>query len=91
MAEKTRKHFEVLVVGAGPAGLGAASAAASAGAKVGIVDENPDLGGQIWRGAASDWNAKLRSANVDILCGTQVVHHDLPSQKLFAEHHAKAF
>ncbi len=91
MPDKTRKHFEVLVVGAGPAGLNAAWAAASAGVKVGIIDDNPDLGGQIWRGAASHWNARLRGANVDVLCGTQVVHHDLASRKLFAENRATLF
>lgn len=47
-----REHeFEVLVVGAGPAGMAAADAAASSSACVAIVDENPDLGGQIWRSA----------------------------------------
>jgi NADPH-dependent 2,4-dienoyl-CoA reductase/sulfur reductase-like enzyme len=39
---------EVLVVGAGPAGLAAASAA-SRNAQVTIVDDNPNVGGQIWR------------------------------------------
>lgn len=85
------KHFDVLVVGAGPAGLAAASAAASAGAKTGILDDNPDLGGQIWRGQASEWAAKLRSMQIEILCGTQVVHHDLSSPKLFAENRGQLF
>jgi NADPH-dependent 2,4-dienoyl-CoA reductase/sulfur reductase-like enzyme len=42
--------FEVLVIGAGPAGLSAAKAAASAGAQVLVLDDNPITGGQIWRG-----------------------------------------
>jgi len=95
MAEKTHKQFEILVVGAGPAGLSAALAAASAGARVAILDDNPDLGGQIWRGEssrqnsdASLWAAQLRTANVEVLCGTQVVHHDLGSKILFAEQRA---
>jgi NADPH-dependent 2,4-dienoyl-CoA reductase/sulfur reductase-like enzyme len=46
-AERT---FDVLVVGGGPAGLAAAAAAAEAGVRVGIADDNPRLGGQIWRG-----------------------------------------
>ena len=41
---------EVLVVGAGPAGLAAAKAAASGGAQVLVLDDNPLSGGQIWRG-----------------------------------------
>ncbi|MCU7727832.1 2Fe-2S iron-sulfur cluster-binding protein [Actinoplanes sp. KI2] len=37
-------HCDVLVVGAGPAGLAEASSAASAGARVILVDERPPLG-----------------------------------------------
>ena len=43
-----RVSTEILVVGAGPAGL-AAAAAASRFANVTIVDDNPFVGGQIWR------------------------------------------
>ncbi|MBV8405526.1 MAG: (2Fe-2S)-binding protein, partial [Gammaproteobacteria bacterium] len=38
-------HCDVLVVGAGPAGLAAATAAAAAGARVMLCDEQPELGG----------------------------------------------
>jgi sarcosine oxidase subunit alpha len=40
-------HCDVLVVGAGPAGLAAAQAAASAGARVILCDENAELGGSL--------------------------------------------
>jgi D-hydroxyproline dehydrogenase subunit alpha len=40
---------EVLVIGAGPAGLAAASCAAEAGRRVTVVDSAPRPGGQIWR------------------------------------------
>jgi NADPH-dependent 2,4-dienoyl-CoA reductase/sulfur reductase-like enzyme len=40
---------DVLIVGAGPAGLCAARAAAWRGAQVVVVDDNPAPGGQIWR------------------------------------------
>ncbi len=40
-------HCDVLVVGAGPAGLNAALAAASSGAKVIICDEQPEFGGSL--------------------------------------------
>src|SRR5438552_10285135 len=46
-------EFEVAVVGAGPAGLAAACAAAENGLRVGLVDETPWLGGQIWRGQSA--------------------------------------
>ena len=41
---------EVLVVGGGPAGLAAALTARDCGRRVVLVDDNPSLGGQIWRG-----------------------------------------
>ncbi len=41
------RQVQIAVVGGGPAGLSAALAAAGAGAKVAIIDENPDLGGQL--------------------------------------------
>ena len=41
--------YDVVVVGAGPAGLAAAVRAAESGARVAMVDDNPHAGGQIWR------------------------------------------
>ncbi len=43
------ERYDVLVIGAGPAGLAAAQAAASHGARVGMVDAQPRAGGQVWR------------------------------------------
>jgi D-hydroxyproline dehydrogenase subunit alpha len=40
---------DVVVVGAGPAGIAAALAAAGTGARVLVLDEAPRAGGQIWR------------------------------------------
>ena len=45
--EKCWAHCDLLVVGAGPAGLAAAVAAGRAGARVIIVDEHRDLGGSL--------------------------------------------
>ncbi len=42
-------HADVVVVGAGPAGLAAACRAAEAGASVVMLDEAPAPGGQVWR------------------------------------------
>ncbi|MEO6807111.1 MAG: FAD/NAD(P)-binding oxidoreductase [Edaphobacter sp.] len=44
------KDFDVIVVGAGPAGIAAATAAARHGCSVLLLDDNPAAGGQIWRG-----------------------------------------
>jgi NADPH-dependent 2,4-dienoyl-CoA reductase/sulfur reductase-like enzyme len=42
--------YELVVVGGGPAGLAAAALAARAGVQTVLVDENPGVGGQIYRG-----------------------------------------
>lgn len=43
------ERCDVLVVGAGPAGLAAAQAAAAHGAQVALVDMQASAGGQVWR------------------------------------------
>ena len=43
---------DIVVIGAGPAGLAAAARAAESGASVAMVDDNPRPGGQIWRASA---------------------------------------
>jgi NADPH-dependent 2,4-dienoyl-CoA reductase/sulfur reductase-like enzyme len=45
---------DVLIVGAGPAGIAAAVSASDAGASVVVVDDNASPGGQIWRGSAPE-------------------------------------
>ncbi|MER7837008.1 sarcosine oxidase subunit alpha family protein [Streptomyces sp. NPDC096040] len=50
--DKKYVHTDVLVVGAGPAGLAAAAAAAGSGARVILVDDQPEPGGSLFsRGA----------------------------------------
>ena len=44
---------ELVIVGAGPAGIGAALAARAAGLSVIVVDDQIEPGGQIWRSAGS--------------------------------------
>lgn len=48
----TKDMRDVIVIGAGPAGLAAAQAAADHGLSVRVIDEQPAAGGQIWRNAA---------------------------------------
>ncbi|XLE16198.1 FAD-dependent oxidoreductase (plasmid) [Deinococcus altitudinis] len=45
---------DILVIGAGPAGLTAALTAAQGGASVLLADLNPGPGGQLWRGLKAD-------------------------------------
>jgi NADPH-dependent 2,4-dienoyl-CoA reductase/sulfur reductase-like enzyme len=74
-----RQAFDILVVGAGPAGIAAAVTAAECGAHVGVVDDNPASGGQIWRSgahlpaAARGWKARFEAAGVVRRQGWRVV------------------
>ena len=87
----------MLVVGAGPAGLAAAACAAECGRQVGLVDDNPRPGGQIWRSEggkvaleARHWEQRLRAAGAEILCGTRVFHQPEPGV-LLAESEDQSF
>lgn len=83
--DRVSRSFDVLVVGAGPAGLAAACAASEfasqSGKRVGIADDNPAPGGQIWRndasappsGTAATWLGRVRRAGVEALCETRVI------------------
>ena len=54
-------HYDIVIVGAGPAGLSAARAAARSGARIAVLDDNPRAGGQVWRqGPAHPPQAALR-------------------------------
>jgi NADPH-dependent 2,4-dienoyl-CoA reductase/sulfur reductase-like enzyme len=73
--------FEIVVVGAGPAGLAAACSAAENCKRVALVDETPWLGGQIWRGQASHptvstaatWFQRFQRSGAKLLAGTSVI------------------
>ena len=55
-------QFDIVIVGAGPAGLAAAQAAAVSGAAIAVIDDNPHAGGQIWRGGPQH-SGDARAAN----------------------------
>ena len=85
----SQQRFDVLVIGAGPAGIAAAVRAAECGVRVGIVDDNPTCGGQIWRGSeaehgqdAARWGERLRSAQLKKLFGMRVFHQPEPGTLL---------
>jgi len=75
------EHFDILVVGAGPAGIAAAVSASASGKRVGLVDDNPAPGGQIWRSGtpagaeARKWLARLDTSSVFRLQGWRVIDH----------------
>ena len=73
--------FDVVVVGAGPAGLAAARRAAEYGRRVAMLDDNPAPGGQIWRGGSDD-ASRWKSENVEWFAGARVF--DAPSPGVLA-------
>jgi D-hydroxyproline dehydrogenase subunit alpha len=74
------------VVGAGPAGIAAACAAADCGRRTAVIDDNPAAGGQIWRGngpsrkngGAGRWLERLRTSGAVIYNGTRVIDQSAP-------------
>jgi NADPH-dependent 2,4-dienoyl-CoA reductase/sulfur reductase-like enzyme len=70
---------DVLVIGGGPAGIAAATTAASRGASVLLLEESPALGGQIWRQGpappppgAQRWLDRLTQSGARVACGVLV-------------------
>ena len=82
---------DVLIAGAGPAGMSAAAAAAESGSSVIVVDDNPALGGQIWRGyshsaatrqphatAFQSLARRLQNPNIQLHPGCRIVSQPAP-------------
>ena len=76
------ERCDLLIVGAGPAGMAAAIAAAPSGMAITVVDDNIHPGGQIWRDgpgvqlpplARQHRDALARHPHIRLLCGTRVV------------------
>lgn len=77
--------FDIVVVGAGPAGLAAANAAARKGARVALLDESAQAGGQIWRTGVNEQRpnrsrertvALFQASGATLFAGRQVVDAD---------------
>jgi NADPH-dependent 2,4-dienoyl-CoA reductase/sulfur reductase-like enzyme len=86
-------QFDIVIVGAGPAGIAAACAAAESGKRVAVVDDTPWLGGQIWRGQqarpsvsqAQQWLEKFHRSGATLLDRTSVIAAP-ENNLLLAEH-----
>ena len=65
-----RRDYDVVVIGAGPAGIAAASTAAECGRRVALLEGSQFLGGQIWPSSSPDemprrgrhWLARLKNS-----------------------------
>lgn len=91
------ERYDVLIVGAGPAGLAAADAAAGHGLRVGLLDAQATQGGQVWRhdvrraathAAAVAFEAVARRTNIAWMERTQVVA--AANDRLLVEHDEQA-
>jgi sarcosine oxidase subunit alpha len=83
-ASKKTQNFDVLVIGAGPAGLCAAIESARHGVSVVIVDENQRLGGQLIKQTHKFFGSKQERAGtrgIDIAIELQNELHDFEKQK----------
>lgn len=85
--------FDIAIVGAGPAGLAAALAAANSGMRIALVDDNPQAGGQVWRQGPgvvapepmrTTCSALMRSPNVVHYAGASVSALAGPNEMLVA-------
>ena len=80
LAQPRAIDADVAVVGGGPAGVAAAAIAAECGSSVVLIDEQPRIGGQIWRHGvatrpspdAARWLDRLASSGAHIESGTAV-------------------
>ena len=86
------KKFDIAIVGAGPASIAAAVAAAENGKSVSMLETSPWLGGQLWRSefpraadpAAIKWFSRLSETSAKVFLNTTVI--DAPAEKtLLAE------
>ena len=83
--------FDVVVAGAGPGGIAAATVASEAGSRVCLLDDNLSPGGQIWRGfragtarksphgrAFADWTGRLQLTCSEVAQGWQAIDRPAP-------------
>ena len=80
-------NFDLVIIGGGPAGIAAASTAASQGLTVALIDERPTLGGQIYKRVGPGF--KVKSANEvgkDYFLGEKLIAElDSSNVELFLE------
>jgi NADPH-dependent 2,4-dienoyl-CoA reductase/sulfur reductase-like enzyme len=80
--------FDLVIVGAGPAGLAAARAAASSGMRIALVDDNPRAGGQVWRqGPDTGMPLVMHETLTDLIRNPNVTHYAGARVSMFSGEH----
>jgi NADPH-dependent 2,4-dienoyl-CoA reductase/sulfur reductase-like enzyme len=74
------KSFDIVIVGAGPAGMAAVMAARKSGASVAVIDDNHAPGGQIWRGAGPFLD--FSSSGAQFISNTPVIDANAHQKRL---------
>ena len=84
---------DILIIGAGPAGIAAAVSASTSGRKVMVLDDNLAEGGQIWRGGprrpvnseARSWFHRFANSGAELLRGHRAVDCSRRDRILYVE------
>ena len=91
-----KTEYDIVIVGAGPAGLSAAIAAAESGERILILDNNPQAGGQIWRAgpifpdpelAQQTYRQIQTKPNIEFMFGAKIVAAPFTGQLLVERAH----
>ena len=81
------KTYDIVIVGAGPAGMAAAVAARKSGASVVVIDDNHSPGGQIWRGGGSNTKPfqAFSASGAQFIAGARVIDASVSEKHLTLE------
>jgi len=87
---------DIVVAGAGPAGIAAAVRARECGRSVLVLDDNPSAGGQIWRGEQSHgqgsfWLRRFAGCAAKLITSARIVDGDAQRRRLILETQDEAF
>lgn len=81
-AKQADTRFDLIIVGAGPAGLSAALTATEHGLRVVVIDEQHDVGGQIFRQAPGTFKSEPSSAFKSYPFGRQLLERARQSTRI---------
>lgn len=81
------RRAEIVVVGAGPAGIAAAVTASAKGRQVLVLDDNPGEGGQIWRGGGGhrEWLERFHRCGAEKIFNARVIAAGAADRTLVVE------